>query len=257
MKQPRPHIMMGQPQVLPLRERSLREQVEHYLKRMRHTVAFPCTPEQAYFGCVPPAVHNWYREGLFEMDSPLPGRATNLLETMFSTSEKQPRSKAPNVLHVSVEDQELYLEAKRGARGHEKVFWFHAPEHVPLPRNSTQTPFFLPKDHPQRAAILEWVETAMAVEQEIDSSLELIERFTATVKTTAVAIKVWPELRNFISVKRSLPNNVTPTLREKAGEVMRPTDKEALITQLARAVMLPEASPPLQAWVKFFTREAA
>src|SRR5678816_3053616 len=115
---PRPILTM-RPQVMPMRERTICEQVESYLVRMRHTVPFPCDTAKAYFGCVPPAVSQWHTEGLLEMDTPLPGKATNLLATMFQTKEKQVQH--ADILHVSVESAEEYLEACRGNRGHEGI----------------------------------------------------------------------------------------------------------------------------------------
>lgn len=155
----RPHILMGKAQAVNMRERTLCEQVESYLRRMRYSVPFPCTPEEGYFGCVPPAVKQWHTDGLFTMESRLPGRATNLLETMFSTAEKQPDRR--NILHVSVESADEFLEASRGNRGHEGVFWMEVPEYVPTPRFSQQCLFYLPDDHPFHDAINDWVEQAL------------------------------------------------------------------------------------------------
>jgi|SRR5262245_12551967 len=259
INQPRPHIMMGKAQAVPMRERTMREQVEAYLSRMRHTLPFPCSGTELYYGCVPAAVKQWDNEGFFDTETPLPGRAGNLLATMYASSEKTPAGAKTRhtILHVSVESQEEYLEAMRGSRGHEGIFWIDVPNNVPVPRNSTNTPFFLPEDHPFHKEINDWVEVAYNTEDEIQTSLELIERYSALVKTATQVKNTWPELMNFITYKNSggLSNQVSHELRKKAAEVMRPTDKESLILQLTRAVMLPETSPPLKAWVKFYTPE--
>lgn len=256
IQKPRPSILMGKAQAVPMRERTMREQVDTYLSRMRHTLPFPCTGEQLYFGCVPPAVKQWHTEGYFESETPLPGRAGNLLATMYASSEK-PQSGKRTVLHVSVESQEEYIEAMRGSRGHEGIFWIRVPPHVPVPRNSTNTPFFLPEDHPFHKEINDWVEVAYNTEDEIQTSLALVEQYQNIVKTATQVKNTWPELMNFINFKNSggLSNQVAKELRERAAKVMRPTDKESLIMQLTRAVMLPETSPPLTAWVKFYTPE--
>lgn len=248
IQQPRPHIMMGKAQVMPLKDVTMRGQVEEYLLRIRHTLPFPCSFEDAYFGCVPAATKQ-----IFEMDSRGPGRAANLLSTMFGTMEKTTQ---PNILHVSVESQEDYLSAQKGNRGNEGVFWFTAPDHVPVPRNSTQTPFYLPDDHPFHDAINDWVEEAFKIEDELQTSLDLIERYSAIVKTATQLQNTWPELTNFVRIGRheGLSKQVAHALREQAARVMRPTDKEALIEQLVRAVMLPENPPALRAWVKFYVR---
>lgn len=127
--------------------------------------------------------------------------------------------------------------------------------HMPVPRNSVQHPFFLPTDHPFHDAVMEWVRQAFLIEDELQKSLELIDRYSAIVKTATQVKNTWPELLNFIHVGRheGLSNQVAKELREQAAKVMRPTDKEALTFQLARAVMLPENPPPIRAWVKFYT----
>ena len=236
---PRP-LLMGTAKVLT--PRTMRQQVEDYLMRIRHTLPFPCSYEDAYFGCVPPAVKD-----LFEVDMRQPGRASNLMSTMFATLDKTAK---PNILHVCAESEEEYRKGE-----FENVFWFEAPQHAPLPRNSVQQPFFLPLDHPFHDPIKAWVEQAFAIEDELQTSLDLIDRYAAIVKTATQVKNTWPELLNFIHVGRheGLSNQVAKELRDRAAKVMRPTDKEALTFQLARAVMLPENPPPMQAWVKFYT----
>lgn len=242
---PRPMLMgMAQAKVA---QRTMRQQVEDYLLRIRHTLPFPCSFEDAYFGCVPPAIKE-----LMESDARKPGRATNLMSTMFATLDKTAK---PNILHVSAEDEREFLEAQQGRRGNETVFWFEAPPYVPVPRNSVQHPFYLPEDHPFHDEIMNWVRQALLIEDELQVSLDLIDRYSAIVKTATQVKNTWPELLNFIHVGRheGLSNQVAKELRDRAAKVMRPTDKEALTFQLARAVMLPENPPPMQAWVKFYT----
>lgn len=254
VKQPGP-LIIGSPAAA-MRVRTLREQVEHYLSRMRHTVPFPCSTTDAYFGCVPVHVKQWHADGLFEMESPLPGRATNLLATMFATAEKQDRR---NILHVCVESAEEYLEAQRGNRGYEGIFWIEVPEHVPIPRNSKQTPFYLPDDHPFHDVINEWVEQAFTVEDEIQESLSLIEKFSPGFTSSATEItNLWPELMNFVHVagaRQGLSKQVAYRLREAFDKSVTPGARNEVTTQLARAVMLPANRPPLQAWVRFYTQE--
>lgn len=249
----RPHILMGKGQTVSMREKTLQEQVASYLSRMRHTLAFPCSSADAYFGLVPPAVKQWHNEGLFEMEAPLPGRSTNLLSTMFATNIQQAGRR--NILHVSVEEADEYLEALRGNRGHEGIFWIEVPEHVPMPRNGVRTPFFLPSDHPFHDAINDWVEQAFKIEDEIDEALERVKMYEQVVKSPAQAVKLWPEMNNFVSFKRGAANNVSQDLRARADKVLTKAVRDIVIEQLARAVMLPEKRPPLQAWVRFFTQE--
>lgn len=243
---PRP-MLMGTAKIMT--PRTMRQQIEDYLLRIRHTLPFPCSYEDAYFGCVPPTVKE-----ILNIDTLQPGRASNLMTTMFATTE---RTAKPNILHVSTEDAAEYRNALAGRTGFESVFWFEAPPHAPVPRNSLQQPFFLPEDHPFHDEIMEWVRQAFLIEDELQRSLDLIDRYSAIVKTATQVKNTWPELLNFIHVGRheGLSNQVAKELREKAAKVMRPTDKEALTFQLTRAVMLPENPPPVRAWVKFYTGE--
>lgn len=263
-KQPRPTLVrpilvMAAGKVMRMGDIPMREQVAKYLHRLRYTLPFPCTPDEAYFGCVPDVIRKWHDDGLFEGDRPLPGKANNLLLTMFQTSEKRPlpsSTRDPDILHVCVEPLEQYLEATRGARGFEKVFWFRAPSHVPLPRNSQQTPFFLNADHPKASEIHEWATHAFEIENEIDRAMKIIDVYSKFVSTAAQVRYTWPELLNFVTFKRMnepLPFNERESLKMKAARVMRPADKEHLITQLTTAAMLPERNPPLTAWVNFYT----
>lgn len=248
--QPRP-LVTGRPASMPMHARSLRDQVEAYLVRMRHTLPFPCSTAKAYFGCLPAAINQWHDEGRFEGDH-LPGKVSNFLSTVYQTTVKQ--NSHIDILHVSVEPAEEYLEAQRGNRGHEGIFWMRIPEHLPMPRNG-RIPFFLPEDHPFYEAIHEWVEQAFAIEDEIQHSLERITQFQQCVSTAAQIVKVWPELNNFVTVPRGLANNMPAALREAADKVMTPAERDKLTDQLARAVMLPRTSPPLQAWVRFYASE--
>lgn len=263
MKTPRPIIMM-RPEALKakvtMEEMPLPQQVEWYLRRIRHTLPFPCSMEDMYFGLVPAPVKKWHDEGMFEVsDGPLPGRVSNLLQTMFATSDTNIKGMArANILHVSADSPEVFLEAQRGNRGCEEIFWVRTPWHVPLPRNSMQTPFFLAADHPFHDEIKRWVAEANTIERELQTSLELTTRYSKVVETYTQVYNTWPELLNFVRFKnrtRAPSKQVSNQLRERAAKAMRPTDKEMLITQLARATMLPEDPPPLDAWVKFFTAE--
>jgi hypothetical protein len=237
--------------------RSMREQVGAYLARMRYTLPLPCSAEELYFGCVPVEVKRWYIEELFEENTQVsPGVASNLMSTMHVTPAVRDTRLRLCILHVSVEGEKEFLEALRGVRGFQGVFWFNTPPCVPVPRNSTQTPFFLPRDHPFHDAINDWVEQAFAIEDEIQTSLALIERYQACAQTATQVANTWPELLNFVSLSHgggALSKQISHALHRQAAKVLRPTDKETLILQLTRAVMLPEKQSPLPAWVKFYT----
>lgn len=247
IKQPRP-IMVGQPNVLPLAERSIREQVESYLSRMRHTLPLPVSAHQIYFGCLPAEMEPWHYKGAFE--SAVPSRTGNMLLTMHQTNQKSNRLR--NILHISAESRDEYYAAMDGSRGHERLFWIGIQPNWPAPRNSTSSPFWLPDDHPARAKIMEWVEKAYAIDDEIDESLKLMEVFQNVVQTANVAAKVWPELVNFLNFKKGVPNNVSKSVRDRAMTACLQSDRERIIYQLSRAVMLPEKSGALPAWVKFY-----
>lgn len=257
-KQPRPILVMGVGQALRMGDIPMREQVAKYLHRLRFTLPFPCTPDETYFGCVPDVIRKWHEDGLFDGNNPLPSKASNLLLTMFQTKRPLIAAGDTNILHVCVESQEEYVEAIRGTRGFEKVFWFRAPEHVPLPRNSRQTPFFLNTDHPKASTLHDWAKHAFEIESEIDRAMRIIDVYSKLVSTAAQVRYTWPELLNFVTFKRMnepLPYNEREPLKTKAARVVRPADKEHLITQLTTAAMLPERNPPLTAWVNFYTGE--
>lgn len=243
-KQPRPILVMGTGQALRMGDISMREQVAKYLHRLRFTLPFPCTPDETYFGCVPDAIRKWHDDGLFGADAPSPGKASNLLHTMFQSPFK-------NILHVCVESQEEYVEAIRGVRGFEKVFWFRAPSYVPLPSNS---PFFLNNDHPHVTVLREWAAKAFELEDDIQRGLKLAEAFAAVAKTPAAVRYAWPELLHFVTFKRGL-ERADGRSNLRAARAIRPTDKEHLIELLTTAAMLPEKNPPLAAWVNFYTGE--
>lgn len=253
IKNPKP-IMLGQPMLLPMAERSIREQIESYLSRMRYAQPFPISSDDCYFGCMPPAARQWNRDGVFSTDS-RPGRANNMLLTMHQASGSVGRLR--NILHICAESEADYHAAQDGQRGHERLFWLEINGTFPAPRNSTTNPFYLPPDHEYYKEITEWVNGAYAIEDEMEETIKLIEGFQNQVQTPAVAAKVWPELVNFISFKKGATNNVSDAVRSRAMKAVPQIDRERIMFQLARAVMLPERQAPLKAWVKFYTAEIA
>lgn len=253
IKPPR-HLLVGQPSVLPLGERSIREQVESYLSRMRYTLPLPIPSYACYFGCLPPEMKQWEKDGYFRHNT-TPSRAGNMLLTMHQTSDRANRLR--NILHISAENSEEYRSAMDGGRGHEKLFWIEVGMSHPTPRNSTSNPFFLPADHDYYTEIMRWVDAAYGIENEIDESIKLIEGFNLVVQTPNVAAKVWPELVNFINFKKGAANNVSQAVRDRALKALPQTDRDRILYQLSRAVMLPERKGPLAAWVKFYSHEVA
>lgn len=235
----------------------LAQQISVYLSRLRYSIPFPCTTEDAYFGMVPRAIESWYRAGVFEQQCVIPGRESNLLSTMFSTWEKTRVTRdyalQSNVLHVCVETAAEYIDSLKGIRGCERVFWFVAPAHVPLPRNSQQVPFFLAQDHPHYTALQEWAVKATFLEDEIAEAINIVTRYAAVVQSGAQLLHTWPELTSFCRFKRSAMGIARKDLEERVAAVVDKRDKEKVTDLLATTVLLPEKQPMLQAWVQFHT----
>lgn len=246
MRQPKPGLTMGD---------SVVEQVEKYLRRLRYTLPFPCAPEDAYFGCVPPSIREWHDKGFFSEEAPLPGRASNLLHTMFATKRQNftAQLQLGDVVNVSLESQDEYCDAIRGARGHERIIWFRVPAHVPLPRNSAETPFFLPLDHPQRTVILKWEEEARTLEESITGVLRKVHEVDMLIESAHLQI-VWPELLHFVKVSspmRAVSHAQWRPSLIAAARRISPRWRTLTTDMLSTAAILPEKSEPLVGWVHF------
>lgn len=234
------------------------QQIDLYLSRLRYTVPFPCTKEDAYFGLVPRAIESWYRAGVFEAKTLRVGRESNLLNTMFSTFDKQRLTRdvvaSSNILHVSVESDAEYIESLKGNRGCEKVFWFVAPPHVPLPRNSQMIPFFLAEDHPHYDTLVEWFKEATIIENEIVEAAQIVNRYASVISTRSQIQHTWPELLSFCRFKNRVTHcdDAHLPLQERVAAVIDKQDIETVNTLLATAVLLPEKQPMLQSWVTFY-----
>lgn len=256
----KPLLRIPLSQAAALAEVPLAQQVEDYLSRLRFTVPFPCTFEEAYFGLVPVAIEKWFRSGMFTEEMPKPGRDSNLLNTMFHTHEQQPRVTRDrafpvNILHVCLESEQEYIEGLKGTRGFETIIWFDAPKHVPLPRNSQQTPFFLAADHPHHDAIKKWAGEAYILESEIQQALKAVQNYAGIVGSTSHIRSTWPELLNFCKCKNRVTHadHTKVTLKEKVGAVVDITTMNMVTDLLTAAAMLPEKQPKLSAWAYFHT----
>lgn len=242
-------------------------QIMRYLRRLRHTVPIPCGPDATYFGLVPEQVEKWFQKGLFSEEAPLPGRAGNLLHTMLYTFEAASASAPFNplvsqngVLHVSVEAQEDYVEAMRGVRGHERIFWTQVPQFVPLPRNSVKTPFWLSPDHPQFQPLVDWWIQATILQSKIEMAKACMGMLDSNVELARDLQQVWPEIMSFLSIRNAI--RPVPTRRNDAQRQqllhngLQNYDLKAITDMLATATLLPEKpSAPLRAWVGFFVQE--
>lgn len=232
-----------------LEEESVLQQVARYLERIRYTLPFPVGNTECYFGCLPPNMEKWWRDGLFKAKAPLGSRAGNLLLTMNQSS----LSARQNILHIAGGSPAAYQRGMAKGEGFDPIFWIEVPPQLPVPRNSVISPFFLPHEHQHHDVIMEWVRKGYEIEQEHALAMEGIRRFEVIVKTPNVAVKVWPELGNFIKTRVGSANNVTKALRERAMDELGKEARESILTQLSRAVMLPEVKTPLTAWVMLYT----
>ena len=243
--------MMNKVRLIPAASQTMSQQIETYLARMRFMHRLPVASDNLYFGCVPPAVHEMAKAKVFD-DCP-PGRAYNLLLTMNQSA----RVTRENRLHVSVESPKEYTQAVRGQRGHERVFWVEIGNSLPCPRNSMQTPFWMPPDHPHYKEIKEWVDAAYKIDEEIGYVTARFDLLADRVgkANMAIASRAWPDLANFLLYTRGAPNNVSNKALRAAEEIFTEEFKNTTGYLLARAAMLPTEQPYLRAWVRFYTKE--
>lgn len=236
-------------------------QIMRYLRRLPPTLPMPCTTAEAYFGLVPDQIRQWYDKGLFSEEAPLPGKAGNLLHTMMYTFEMTSATASFNplagsrhtVLHVSVESQEDYVTAMHGGRGHEKIFWLQAPQFAPLPRNSVQTPFWLPLEHPYHTALMGWYDRAEALQKQLDMAKACMAALDDCVDRRDDLRKAWPEIISFLHMRNEIrPGRLTVAAIKKRLEDY---DLKTITDMLATATLLPEKPEALGGWVGFYSRE--
>lgn len=224
----------------------------------------PCGPDATYFGLVPEQIEKWFQKGLFSEEAPLPGKAGNLLHTMMYTFETSsatapfnPLASKNGVLHVSVESQEDYVEAMRGARGHERIFWTQVPQFVPLPRNSVKTPFWLPAEHPHYHALVDWQTAATGLQMKIDMAKACMAMLDNSLERASDLRQVWPEIVSFIHARNAVqPRHNDARRLQMLHNKLQDFDLKTITDMLATATLLPEKSPtPLRGWVGFFVQE--
>lgn len=235
---------------------SLHDQIWRYMKRLHVAYPLPVTREQAYFGCMPLAILDLHSKGVFRPgQEKKPGRGSNLLHTMFAGFADQSTAQNPLsagvALHVCSDTAANYTTGINGTEGFERVFWFMAPEYLPMPRNSAQSPFFLPHDHPNRKELIEWQDTVTKVEEDISTLLVIIDAIQKRGAVTSDIHHVWPELLSFARFQTRV-SSMTPAARSELIAMIDPV-KQRLVELLTTAVMLPENPPPRTAWVGFYT----
>lgn len=237
-------------------------QIAPLMRRLRHTIPFPVKKEDMYFGLVPPAVKDWHKRGLLSEEPCIPSKVGNFLRTVsYSFGDKSatgpfnPLTRGiHNILHVSMEKDEEYLEAERGSRGHERVFWFRTPANVPTPRRNTD-PFWMPPDHPKASTVIEWYEQAVELENYIGhimTTMALLERQQVSKNDLQ---HVWPQIVSFIKWR----NEVRPASQinqRSIRERLRHVDREKITDLLATAIMLPDPKNQLAAWTGFFVADS-
>ncbi len=229
----------------------IRDQLDVYLKRLRRTVPFPITPEEAYFGCMPSVISRMHQESLFDKGAPKPGKVSNLLLCLTRSGVHDPHVKAmPNIVHVNLEGSDVYSK-KAGA---EDVFWFIAPDGVPSPVYRHGEQFYLPEDHPHHVAIRQWVYSCLKIEDGIQRAFAAIAKLESNLANISHVAVCWPELMNFIKFRRivSGPTADAQRSRERIERSITPAERLNTIELLTTCVMLPEKNTPLSAWVNFY-----
>ena len=224
---------------------SWREQVDRQLIRLRQTVPFEFSPQEVYDGCMP-ADTKYIR---LDHDA-RPGRMSNLMSTIVWNA-----AGSEAVLHVSVETEADYKEARKFGGGFKQVFWFYPPSMVPVPSNSHRTPFWMPLDHPLRQSVREWVMSATRVESDIHFAASSIDSFSKLSRTPGNLASLWPELMHFVHIKEgdTRVHRDANLMRQKFEGMMAKRLRDKIIDLLATAVMLQDR-PPLPAWVGFHTQ---
>lgn len=231
-------------------------QVERYLTRLRQTVPFPCTMEEAYFGCVPDVVYRMYKDGYFEEEGPPPGKMSNLVSTMFATYEKQSVITRQGILHIAPLSEEDYRQVQVGSGGYEYVFWIRAPRHCPTPRNSNTHPFFLPNDHKFSKQIREWVDKAYHLESEIERAVNLVNAFSEVADTPTKVKVAWPELLHFVTFQQGFGqalNRATRIIVTQEALKAAPQEHRAKVLEMLSTSVLLKEEVEANAWVKFYS----
>lgn len=236
----RPHIMLGQGTKVTIGDLPIRDQLDRYLKRLRRTVPFPITPEEAYFGCMPAVIQRMYQDSLFEQGTSKQGRVSNLL-LCLTTNKENNNDDQPNIAHVTVE-------------GGDETFWFIAPSGCPTPVYRHGTQFDMPEDHPHRAALEQWVLSCLKIEDGIQRAFAAIAKLESNGPGPHGVAVGWPELLHFIKYKKVVPPMPTADARrfkERLDREISPIERLNTIELLTTCVMLPEKDTPLTAWVNF------
>ena len=117
------------------------------------------------------------------------------------------------------------------------------------------SPFYLNEDHPHYTVLLEWFDKVRDLEEQIQKATRLIGSYSKLCSTYAQIQRTWPELLHFVRFKHMTSTAVSDKLVATTNRFMKPHDKEGTIELLATAVMLPEHTPMLAAWVNFYTGE--
>lgn len=224
----------------------IRDQLDHYLKRLRRTVPFPVSTEDAYFGCMPVVVRRMEEEGMFVPGAKLSDRAQNLMQCLTSASDAGSNSltrnqNKTNVVHVGTKSDD--------------VFWMYTPENLPVPVYRMGTPFELPLDHPHYDALITWVEQCLKIEDGIQRVFASVAKLEAITQTAAGITAAWPELMHFVKYRRvtpPIPPTMQKTMRERAQREINPAEQRNALEILSTCVMLPEVTPPLTGWVNFY-----
>jgi hypothetical protein len=221
----------------------IRDQLDPYLRRLRRTVTFPTTSEEAYFGCMPVVVKRMAEEGMFIPGAKLSDRAQNLMQCLTSSTDgsQTKHNGKLNVVHVGTKTDD--------------VFWMYTPENLPIPVYRMGTPFELPLDHPCYDKLTKWVDQCLKIEDGIQRVFAAIAKLEVQAKSGAEVTAAWPELLNFLKYRRifpPLPAAHGRKLREGLMREISAEERRFVTEMLATCVMLPERNLPLTGWVNFY-----
>lgn len=218
------------------------EQVRNYLVRLRHSLPFPGSPASVYFECMPDFIRDWVERGYFEQTEAPDVRTQNVVRMLKARTPILLRGGNPPVM---ASKSRAIIQLHNGA-----VFWVELPFETAVPLNSVANPLLYPDYGQRRPDLIRWIIDTSKMDHEIDFYFRKVREISPLLSSANILRKVFPELSNFVS----FVNDHTPPMdREQAAKVTAAVrnafeggQREKLITNLATAVMLPDA--PLTAW---------
>lgn len=129
-----------------------------------------------------------------------------------------------------------------------ETFWVRAPDPIPAPSDLSLTLEFA-KSNTHFATVNAWVGEALEVHDKIESALEELRMFIASVQHPEHVQNFWPEMVPFIGQYPDTVWNQKVKVRGRDLSIPTKARQEWITDLLATCSLLPDAEPV--AWVKF------